>query len=90
VEGIAEQLAGFADERVVDAPGVDGDAVELSDGDFGEATLHFVPETENVPMDGVVGADGLVGEAGYFGDVEEAIAKAGENGAAAFGAEVEG
>ena len=86
---VFEQVAGFAEQGVVAAPGVETDAGQADIGDELEALPHFVPEPEDVPLERAVVADRLVGEPADVLEQEDAVVDPAEDGAAAFGAEVE-
>ncbi len=47
--GVFEKLALFADERVIDSPGVEGYAGEVFDGRVVEGLFDLGPEAEDVP-----------------------------------------
>jgi len=89
--GIGEELAVGVEECEVDAPGIGGDAGDfVGSGGFVDAGFDFVPESEDVPVEGVVELDGDIGEAMDFGELDAGVAEGAEHDAAGFGAEVDG
>ena len=92
VAGIAEQRAAAAQQREIDAPGIDAEAVDAAvlRRALAQGRQHFAVEPQHVPVQRIEGADGAVGEAVDDFELEALAVEAAEDAAAALGAEVEG
>jgi len=82
-EGVFEQGAALAEQGVVAAPRVDGDAVERRPGHPVEAALHLQPQPGHIPMQLTGVTHRFVGEATELGEIQDAAGELPEDGASA-------
>ena len=87
---VLEQVAALADERVVDAPAVDADAIEAGPTVQLQRAPHLLPEMQDVPLQRPVLPYGFVQEPVDLPDAEHTAVQRAEHGPSAFGAEIEG
>src|SRR2546426_11916460 len=88
--GVLEEVAALAKERVIDAPGIDGDAGKPRVRGTLETPFQLQPQTENVPLQRAIPSDRFVLETVDLLKAQDPRPKPTDDGAAAFGAEVEG
>jgi len=86
---VLEQVAALADERVVDAPAVDTDAVRSGPLVQLERVLHFLPEMQDVPLQRAVLLHWFVQEPMDLANTEHTVIQRAEHRPPAFGAEIE-
>ena len=86
---VLDEVAPLADERVIDPPAVDADALQPRAAKVFERAPHLPPELEDVPLQGTVLTDRLVRKAVDLADTEDATVQRAEHRPAAFGAEIE-
>src|SRR5262249_41968152 len=90
VVGILEQVAALAEQRVVDAPAVERNALEASIAHTVQRPLNLQPQPQDVPVQRRPLVYRLVGEAADLADGEDARLQLSGNRPPAFGAKVEG
>ena len=87
--GVLEQLALGAEERVIDAPRIDGDAGQRRVAHERERVPHLAPQGLDVPAQRPCLCQRRVREAMELVDADQSALEARQNGAAAFGSEIE-
>src|SRR5581483_67737 len=75
---IPEQRPAFAQQGVIDTPGVDADGVDAH-ADGSKAAPDLLPDAGHVPVQAAVVEDGLVGEAVDLIQTEPATGEAAEH-----------
>ena len=87
--GVLEQLALRAEERVVDAPRIDGDAGQRRVAHERERVAHLAPQGMDVPAQRPCLRQRRIREAMELVHADDPGLEARQNGAAAFGSEIE-